>query len=1622
MYRSARLLVFISALSFFLSAASFAQNYPYAGFPMFSTQLGSQYDQVDIADGNISLLLPLRNIPAGPMPLNYVMFGASNVYAVYDNPNESPNYLWQVTIPWFNILPPMGARVGDNPTGNAGTCNGQYDSSFSNFYVADNFGTVHPLPTSIIFDQYGCWPVPVGTYQTTDGSGYTMILSGTNASWTTKLYDKNGLEYPAIGSDYATYSVVSPDQVTLQTIASGGSCNAQETMCTDTSSITDALTTTPILSSVNTSGAGVSNPTQTYTYTNFDGSVISPAPFTMNYSQYTGGTNFGCSNIAEGGAGLLPSSITTPSGTYSFTYETTPGKSQPNVTGRIASITLPSGGSISYTYAGGNNGINCNSNVVPTLTRTVNDNNGNISKWTYVNSNSSVFFQSNFTVVVTDPAKNQTAYNFQGQFQTQVNSYQGGCQTGTTGCVGGGSLLKTVTTCYNGVFTNCATPSTITGPPTANFSQTDVFTAYNGGKYNLVETKFDTLGNTTEVKQYNFVFTAVAAPTGTPLSDTVTYYGQSWNGTSCTAYPAGVYIYTTPCYSYTNSSGTTVAKTQITYSNTGHPTTTSKWTGSTFLSSTAAYNSNGTVNTFTDVNGTVSTYGYNGSCNGLLPTSVAVGGLTTPMVWNCDGAVVTRVTDPNGAQTNYAYNDPLWRITSMTDPLLNVTNYNYPSATTFETVMNFGSISTSDTLVTTNGVGQPIFTQKRQAQGSSTFDSVQTTYGWTSGVGAVTTVSVPYAGTAGQPAPQGTAVNKTQFDALGRSLSAANSATGGYNAFTYTNNDVLSVLGPAPSGENLKQTQSQSDGLGRPTSSCNLSSTASGNVSCAQNNGSYNGVLTATSYSSASGSQTITSTRGSQTRSQTADGLGRVTSSATPEGGTITNVYDSITCGGAYNFPGKLVMSTFANGNFACYDYDSLGRLLDISAGYSGGGTSLCRRFRYDNSTGVLGTIPSGITISNPYGRMVEAETDNCVQPLTTSSIITDEWFSYDKDGNMSDMWELTPHSGQYYHSTAIFAANGALTSLQLVSPSLYTIAYGLDGEGRWDTLAKGSSLMVTGPTPPNMMYNAAGQAIEVDLTGSDKDLYTYNFSGGNMTNYEFEVGGANETGMLNWNPNNTLKSLTITDGFNSGGSQTCYFNPTLAPTTGYDDLGRLMGMDCGSGNWGQDFSYDQYDNLTQTVISGRSGSTWNPGYSSSPSNNHVTGATYDASGNMTNDGGMNVYGYDAYNKLLWTAGSGTPTCGTSGKCITYDAFGRMVEKSNAATWTEIWYTQIPGSMINMSGATANYGYWPSPGRGTFVASGSNIFFHQDWLGNDRVVSNLGSNTVLADRAYAPYGEQYNAFGSTNPVYGMFAEMTADFDSGVLFDTPNRELAQYQGRWVSPDPAGAGWNQYAYATNPLSNVDPTGLQTTGVQGQCANHQNTAICQGGYLTTGGGLTFTSGFFNTWDEFGGVTTTNTTLQDYTLDSGTVETTGHILLDQNGNIVDFGATSVIKANGLTFDSQTNTWNIGSGGNPLSAGGTAANNGTQPPGVPKPPNPILQYDKCVTQNVNPAKNNAQKVSIINGVTNLNGLGLCAFTGPDAPLCVGVLGGVATVNSLVFWAGGQITVYDAETQCLQQN
>ncbi len=249
---------------------------------------------------------------------------------------------------------------------------------------------------------------------------------------------------------------------------------------------------------------------------------------------------------------------------------------------------------------------------------------------------------------------------------------------------------------------------------------------------------------------------------------------------------------------------------------------------------------------------------------------------------------------------------------------------------------------------------------------------------------------------------------------------------------------------------------------------------------------------------------------------------------------------------------------------------------------------------------------------------------------------------------------------------------------------------------------------------------------------------------------------------------------------------------------------------------------------------------SWNPGYDPTTNHYQLAGTSYDASGNVTNDS-FNAYASDPYNKMLSV---NSTACGTNGNYSTYDAFGRIVEFSKNTTYKENWYTQA-GTVV-MSGTTLAEAYLQAPGGGSFMElGGQNDYLHKDWLGNARIGSLIGSHAVAADMAYAPYGEVYN-FIAGSGISQMFTGDLTQLDSEVLFDTPNRELAaSNQGRWLSPDPAGAGWNQYAYATNPNSSNDPSGLHPINGYGwQVANGQGPMDwaafgLDGGFGSGGGG---------------------------------------------------------------------------------------------------------------------------------------------------------------------------------------
>jgi len=906
-------------------------------------------------------------------------------------------------------------------------------------------------------------------------------------------------------------------------------------------------------------------------------------------------------------------------------------------------------------------------------------------------------------------------------------------------------------------------------------------------------------GNTSEVTAYDYILTTVESPAGQSyLSDTLTFYGQQYTYGGCTAYPSGTYIYDTPCSKSTKGSGRgSVAQTQITYSNTGHPTKTLKWTsGNAWLTSTATYSSsNGTLQIAYDVNGTPSTYGYGtGGCNGLLPTSVTVAGsgvnLSTTMQWDCNGAVVTSQTDANGqpTTTHYTLNgvaDPLYRPLSVVDPLTNTTTLSY-SPITSESAMNFnGTISTTDALVTTDGLGRDIFTQKRQGQGSSTFDTTQTGYGWNS-IGVVTTQSMPYASTQAEGA-----VTTTQYDALGRPLTVTDGG-GGVTSYQYLQNYVIQTVGPTQTF----QKQLQYDGLGRLISVCEITS-ASGSGACGN---SKTGFLTQYTYDALGNLLTVTQNAQpgatQQTRTYTYDGLSRLTSERNPEWGpgTATYTYD-VACSPYPASIGDMTTKLDAAGNTTCYLYDGLHRLTD-----AGNGTTTCRHLRYDNNV----TPPTGITVSMTEARLEEAYTDAC-----SGSKVTDEWFGYDADGRMTDVYESTPDSGTpYYHTSSCYWPNGTIESLSGI-PGVPAIYYGnstctnsgngLDGEGR---VTQVSAANGTSPAS-SITYSSAttstaltGSLTGVSFTSGDSDGFSYDPNTGRQTGYTFSVNGATDSGTLYWNQNGTLGTLQIVDQLSfSADSETCkYF---------YDALGRLGGVDsngysvdCGS-TWSQLFAFDPFGNIT------KSGSlTFLPTYSPTTNRYTLSGVNvqYDLNGNLLTDN-LNTY--------TWDPSFGNPKS-VNGINLVYDALGRMVEQQSG-TNMEILYSPA-GKTALMNGQTLTRAFIGVPGGGTAIYNSVGLAYyrHPDWLGSSRLTSTVTPPTTgYPTTAYAPFGEQY---GSDSP------QSDASF---TVYDFTYREYSPSQGRWVSPDPSGLGavdptnpqsWNRYAYAlNNPLSYIDPTGL-------------------------------------------------------------------------------------------------------------------------------------------------------------------------------------------------------------------
>lgn len=550
-------------------AAGIASAQVATGTPAFGSYGGGPFDTVDLGNANVHFSVPVLHKAGRGMPFAYDLVYDSSIWtAVGSQWQPAFNWGWiaqsAVKVGYATYVHRM-VSCGLSPSGGSGPLLSTYYDVWNHYVYHDPWGIVHKFPplASTQNDPHNCNGGTISTLEVgaVDGSGYTLSASYGNVS----IITKSGAVITPPTNLTGGYS----GQPATVTDANGNQISVSST--SNTATFTDTLGTTAI----SVSG---SSPV-TFSYTAPSGGQ---AQYTLNYQQYTVKTNFGFTSspaITEYGplANALVDNIQLPDGSeYKFTYEKTPGSCTPLqgtyqqycVTGRIASVTLPTGGIISYTYSGGthNTGIYSDGSTA-TLARAVSPATSCSSGgcWQYARAQIS---GNHWRTTVTSPpdpvnpgsASDVTLIDFQQDSNTTNPTYNF-YETQRTINQGSSMLLATVTKCYNTNYANCSTTA-VSSPIT----QTDVYSSLPNGSTRASEVVYNSYGSVTDSKEYNYGVALGAKPSSTYLvRETSISYASLGNG--IVNKPASVTV-------YDKISGTTLASSNYTYDQ-GTPTGTS---------------------------------------------------------------------------------------------------------------------------------------------------------------------------------------------------------------------------------------------------------------------------------------------------------------------------------------------------------------------------------------------------------------------------------------------------------------------------------------------------------------------------------------------------------------------------------------------------------------------------------------------------------------------------------------------------------------------------------------------------------------------------------------------------------------------------------------------------------------------------------------------------------------------------------------------------------------------------------------------------------------------------------------------------------------------------------------
>ena len=1277
----------------------------------------------------------------------------------------------------------------------------EFYSSYSNYIYHDNKGDSHPITysfTNTCGNTAG--PTGTGTYTLTDNSGYTIYRTSNSFV----AFTKDGAQFSV--PTYLSFNGYN-EQITPGA-ARFTDTNGNQISATSSGTFTDTMGMTAL----SVSGSAPSPVVYTYTDPNGKSQTV-----TVNYGTYTVQTAFGVSGITEYSQTSVPlvSSIvySGDGSSYSFTYETTPGNASA-VTGRIASITLRTGGTISYAYTGGSNGIESDGTTAG-LTRTTSD-----GPTTYTRSGIS---STQSSTTITDPLGNAATSSFlinSGGFfyETDHALYSGGAS---------GTPLAEVKTCYSVTSSGCPTDSV-----SSAFAEVFITTYQNGvlididtqtytGPELLAQDQNSSTGITT-----TYAYKTYTGPYSIPF-----YRLASVISSAASNYQETTYGYdeTTP----TTTSG--LPQHVAVTTQRGNLTSTHQWINSSgaALSVTNTYDDAGTVLTSTGPTG-ATTYGHDATdtfTTSVTPPTPSSGvTLTTTATYDANTGLLTSTTDPNGTKTTYQYNGMLqpFEVDTLGSGGNQIGKSTYSYSPTQTGVYNYQSASIhTDTETLYDAYGRQSRIAIANGQGSNPWYQQDTCY---DADGRVNFQSNRYQGN-GWATTQVCSSNGDSYtnDALGRVIAVthADSTSTHYayqgHATQFTDENGVSRI-------------AQVDGLGRPTAVCELSGNSLQSDSpgaCGLDIGGT-GYLTKYSYDLVNHKTTVT--QGSQTRSFQTDWMGRQISVTEPEFSAPT------TYSYAYNGTGLSVtrqrpMANQSNASTlttTTTQYDAVGRVLSI--GYSDGTPT--KSFSYDQAS-IWGS--TGVSTGAGKGRLTAAS-------VPTTSNYTAEAYQYDAIGRVTGNLQCLPSTcGISPDKWTYYSYDWLGNVLTATDGAGVTASYGYSVANETTSISSSAN---DATHPPSLVSNVQ--------YGANGPL-SYQLGNGLDTSFSYDSLGRRNGGWV-------CKGSTANGC--SGGTQlygyvatwqgvrnlgACDTSLNRCEGFGYDEFNRITSQSVNTGT-AQNFSYvyDRYGNRWNQNVTAGSGPSPSLSFNTTTNRVNSAGYQYDAAGNLTSDG-AHSYVYDAEGNVVQVDGGSTAK-------YTYNALNQRVRIDQNGGANEFVFN-LNGQRVSywdpVAGEIQAQTYWGSTPV-EFNEAGTAHFQHQDWLGTERVRTTY-TGAIESTFTSLPFGDGYSSTGADNDPY-HFADLDHDYTS----NTDHAQFRQYsntQGRWMSPDPYSGSYditnpqsfNRYSYVlNNPLSYVDQSGLacsvvvggirQTPGTPGTAAEHQFAASIGGieAYPYAGGGI--------------------------------------------------------------------------------------------------------------------------------------------------------------------------------------